>query len=177
MLEGWIKKNVITAFAMTTKEFNEVITKFRCDVKGGNEGLIQNYMNSKMRVRNPNDNFGGPWWTMKASKEEVATTVIHRDNMVRGSGSNVQAMPARDISSTWRDASRGRGSASNLSNVRQVRDSSRTRSGRNEVITPGLKRLADTEDDEIWAMAKEDNRYTQARSREMEEDILTLIHS
>ncbi len=109
---------------------------------------------------------------MKASKEEVATTVIHRDNMVRGSGSNVQAIPARESASKVRDTSRGQGSASSASNTRQGRDSSRTRSGRNEVITPGLKRLADTEDDEIWGMAKEDNRYTQAWSREMEEDFM-----
>jgi hypothetical protein len=42
------KKNVITVYALTTKEFKEVITKFRCDTQGGNEGLCQNYMNSKM---------------------------------------------------------------------------------------------------------------------------------
>ncbi len=34
MIVAWRmdKKDVITAYAMTTKEFNEVITKFRCDV-------------------------------------------------------------------------------------------------------------------------------------------------
>jgi hypothetical protein len=45
------KKNVITMYALTSKEFNEVITKFRCDTKGSNEGLMQNYANSKMRLR------------------------------------------------------------------------------------------------------------------------------
>jgi hypothetical protein len=60
---------------------------------------------------------------------------------------------------------------------KQLRPPSRTRSGRQgqpsgQAITPGLKRLADTDKDEIWTMNREDKKFTQAWSQDMEEDFM-----